>query len=469
MTFRSEVLKATDILSPIRRLKEDRSAHPVQVTLDPHKPGVTRVHLIPLKPGILLRSPSLVLINGWHMLLVGPSWADLMRTFMYRLIVDAEPGQSIPDEQLQLILDKVVEDMHQFYPGVKAEIFKKDLDEIVSLFIAVAHGGPLPENIQSGMTLQELAPFLKAPHRMDLLVSPMIEDGEWMCPLHCRGCYATHQAGMVIEKELSTAEWKTIIDKCREAGIPQLTFTGGEPTQRKDLVELVRHAEWHVTRLNTSGINLTQELCQELEKANLDGVQATLYSDNHHIHDTLVGKLGAWMQTVQGIQNALKAGLSVSVNTPLVKLNANYSETLKAIKSLGVKYVTCSGLIPAGNATEQIKGGEALTSDELTDILRIGVKTAKSLGLDLSFTSPGWLTKVQLEEIGLSAPICGACLTNMAVMPNGAVSACQSWLDDPDGLGNFLTTPWKQIWNNKQCKKMRRMEQEGCPLQEALK
>jgi MoaA/NifB/PqqE/SkfB family radical SAM enzyme len=359
--------------------------------------------------------------------------------------------------------------MHQYYPGVPAKTLKNDLDEIVSLFIAVAHGGPLPENIQSGMSLQDLAPYMKAPHRMDLLVSPMIEGGQWMCPLHCRGCYATRQAGMVIEKELSTAEWKTIIDRCREAGIPQLTFTGGEPTQRKDLVELVRHAEWHVTRLNTSGVNLTLELCQALEKANLDGVQVTLYSENHHIHDTLVGKLGAWMQTVQGIQNALKAGLSVSVNTPLVKMNANYSETLKAIKCLGIKYVTCSGLIPAGNAPAQIKGGEALNSDELADVLRIAVNTAKTLGFNLTFTSPGWLNKQQLEEIGLSAPICGACLTNMAVMPNGAVTACQSWLDDPDGLGNLLTTPWKEIWNHSKCKKMRRMGQEDCPLQEALK
>jgi len=304
---------------------------------------------------------------------------------------------------------------------------------------------------------------------MDLLVSSMIAGGEWMCPLHCRGCYATRQDGMVIEKELSTDEWKILIDQCREAGIPQLTFTGGEPTQRKDLVELVRHAEWHVTRLNTSGVNLTAELCRELEKANLDGVQVTLYSEDHQIHDALVGKMGAWIQTVQGIQNALKAGLSVSVNTPLMKMNANYVETLQAIKSLGVKYATCSGLIPAGNAPAQIKVGEALTSDELAEVMRIAVNTARTLGLDLTFTSPGWLNQQQLEEIGLSAPICGACLTNMAVMPNGAVTACQSWLDDPEGLGNLLTTPWKEIWTHPQCKKMRRTEQEGCPLQETLK
>ncbi len=34
-------------------------------------------------------------------------------------------------------------------------------------------------------------------------------------------------------KELNTEEWKKIIDKCRKACIPQLTFTGGEPTIRK--------------------------------------------------------------------------------------------------------------------------------------------------------------------------------------------------------------------------------------------
>ncbi len=462
-------MKAIDFLSPLRRYRLDRAAEPVQVTLDPHDPGVTRVHLIPLKARLWKRSPSQVLINGWHMFLIGPSWADLMRTFMLILNREAEPGQSISDELLQKILDQVVEELHRYYPGVSAETFKKDLDEIVSLFIAVAHGGPIPDKLQSNVTFDQLKKNMTAPHRMDLLISPMLVGEEWQCPLHCRGCYAASQAGMQIEKELTTDEWKTIIDRCREAGIPQLTFSGGEPTQRADLVELVHHAEWHVTRLNTNGLNLTADLCRDLEKANLDGVQVTLYSHDHATHDRLVGKLGAWVQTVKGIQNALKAGLSVSVNTPLVKLNADYPSTLKTIKSLGVKYVTCSGLITAGKAPALIKGGESLESTELLEVLRNANETSQSLGMDLTFTSPGWLTNEQLESIGLSNPICGACLSNMAVMPNGAVTACQSWLDNPDGFGNLLTTPWEEIWNHPQCGKMRRGEPEGCPLQENLK
>jgi len=462
-------LKAADILSPVRRYESARLAEPVQVTLDPHAPGVTRVHLIPLKPTLLRRSPSQVLINGWHMFLIGPAWADLMRTFMLTLNREAEPGKAISDELLQSILDQVVAEMHHYYPGVPGATFKNDLNEIVSLFISVAHGDPIPDNLQSNLTFKQLKSHLKAPHRMDLLVSPMLTGGEWQCPLHCRGCYAAGQEGMQIERELTTEEWKTIIDRCREVGIPQLTFTGGEPTQRADLVELVRHAEWHVTRLNTSGFNLSLQLCRELEKANLDGVQVTLYSDDHAIHDRLVGRLGAWVQTVQGIQNALKAGLSVSVNTPLVKLNADYVSTLKTIRSLGVKYVTCSGLIPAGNAPARIRGGEALTSEELLEVLQVANGTCQSLGLDLTFTSPGWLTSEQLAGIGLSSPICGACLSNMAVMPNGSVTACESWLDNPNGYGNLLTTPWKKIWNHPGCRRIRRSDPEGCPLRKNLK
>jgi len=195
---------------------------------------------------------------------------------------------------------------------------------------------------------------MKAPQRMDLLVSPMIEAGEWICPLHCKGCYATQQPAMLIDKSLSTEEWKFIIDKCREAGIPQLTFTGGEPTQRKDLIDLIDYAHWHVTRLNTNGINLTLDYAKKLFDANLDGVQVTLYSQDASVHDNLVGRKGAWLETVQSIKNLLEAGLSVSVNTPLVRVNSQYEETLKFIHGLGVKYVSCSGLIPAGGPSDAV-------------------------------------------------------------------------------------------------------------------
>ena len=56
-----------------------------------------------------------------------------------------------------------------------------------------------------------------------------------------------------------------------------------------------------------------------------------------------------------------------------------------------MRYVTCSGLIPSGSACGQESRATALTPEQLTDILRQAVDTAEELGMELDFTSPGWL------------------------------------------------------------------------------
>ena len=61
-----------------------------------------------------------------------------------------------------------------------------------------------------------------------------------------------------VDRELSTEEWELIIDRAWQAGIPHLIFTGGEPTMREDLIELIAHAEdnGQVTGLLTDGYKL---------------------------------------------------------------------------------------------------------------------------------------------------------------------------------------------------------------------
>ena len=117
--------------------------------------------------------------------------------------------------------------------------------------------GKVPKEPVDYISLGDYAPYMRAPHRMDLLVSAMVKDGKWHCNQNCIHCYAAGQE-LVSEEELSTEEWKRIIDKCREVCIPQVTFTGGEPTMREDLFELIDYASFFVTRLNTNGIRLVR-------------------------------------------------------------------------------------------------------------------------------------------------------------------------------------------------------------------
>ena len=419
------------------------------ITLDPKGPGVVRIHMIPPRDDTP-DAPFLLLLNGAQLVPLNLSWAILLANLMDQL--QAYEGQDLAEDQWEALLTAAVEETHRTYPRTKRQTLASDLHLMLTSLVAIAQGRE-PEAAVGLLSLSDYAPEMTAPHRMDLMVSAMEKDGSWHCNQKCLHCYAAGQP-MGETPELSTEQWKTALALLRKANIPQVTFTGGEPTLRSDLVELVQAAAWFVTRLNTNGRLLTPELCRSLSEASLDSVQVTLYAARREVHNALVGAEG-FDDTVQGIRNAAAAGLIVSVNTPLCSLNRDYAETLRFVHGLGVRYVTCSGLIPTGSAAGEESRATRLSQEELTDILRRAAETAHGLGMELDFTSPGWLPEEALRDMGLHLiPSCGACLSNMALAPDGTVLPCQSWLEGP-GLGNLLTDDWSGIWDGEPCRRIR--------------
>ncbi len=437
----------------------------MQATLDPKGPGVVRLHLVPPAPLFLENPPSLLIIDGTYFVTVGPSWAADLRIFLGELTERCKAGQELSKEDVETIEQAVIEKVKKLYPKVDERQILEDLNKIIGLAFAIAKGGKITPEIDLGMNIEQYAKYMTAPQRMDLIVSPMAINGNRECPLKCKNCYA-EQSSMNIKEELSTKQWKTIIEKCKDAQIPMVTFTGGEPLMRSDIVELVDYAKWFVTRMNTNGYLLTADLAEKLFEASLDSIQITLYSSDPTVHDNLVGKTGAWERTVEGIKNALTAGLSVSVNTPLVGLNSDYNETLNFLHEIGVRCVTCSGLIATGAAKKQIESGKTLDADSLQILLSKAIKTCEELNMEISFTSPGCLPAEEILKMGFhSSPVCGACLSNMAINPQGNVVPCQSWLNG-ETLGNMLKDDWSKIWNNSFCKKIRHdnANKPQCPL-----
>ena len=419
------------------------------ITLDPKGRGVLRIHMIPPRQDAD-NAPFLLLLNGSRLVPLNLSWAILLANFMDRL----EPftGVEITESDWNAMAAGAVAETHKTYPFTSKEQLSDDLATMIRSLVAIARGQE-PEAEVAPLTLGEYAPEMTAPHRMDLMVSAMTRGGAWHCNQKCLHCYAAGQP-LSDTPELTTAQWKEILAKLRAANVPQVTFTGGEPTLRADLVELVEAAQWFVTRLNTNGRLLTPELCRRLYEASLDSVQVTLYSHDPAIHNALVGAEG-FDDTVAGIRNAVAAGLSVSVNTPLCSLNTDYAAAVRFVNGLGVRYVTCSGLIPSGSAEGAESRATRLTEEQLTDVLRRAVTAAEELEMEMDFTSPGWLKEETLRSLGLTlVPSCGACLSNMAIAPDGGVIPCQSWLSSQP-LGNMLTDDWDKIWQSQRCAAIR--------------
>ena len=289
------------------------------------------------------------------------------------------------------------------------------------------------------LNLEIIAPFSSkpsAPYRMDLAIT-------YRCNNDCSHCYNARPREY---PELSTDNWHYILDLLWKIGIPHIVFTGGEPTLREDLPELIAHAEQNgqITGINTNGRRLSEpNYVDTLVKSGLDHVQITLESHDPDIHDAMVNARGAWKQTVSGIRNVLRTSLYVMTNTTMLTDNSpSLKETLEFIANNGVPTIGLNALIYSGKGLS-VKTG--IAESELPSLLSVARETTSEHNQRLIWYTPTQYCNFDPMQLELGVKGCTAAMYNMCVEPNGDVIPCQSYYQS---LGNILTTSWTSIWNH---------------------
>jgi radical SAM protein with 4Fe4S-binding SPASM domain len=289
------------------------------------------------------------------------------------------------------------------------------------------------------LELDITAPFSSipsAPYRMDLAVT-------YRCNNDCSHCYNARGREY---PELDTSQWKRILDQLWSLGIPHIVFTGGEPTLREDLPELIAYAEKNgqITGINTNGRRLADKrFMQQLVDSGLDHVQITLESHIPEIHDRMVKSKGAWQQTVHGLENALTSRLYVMTNTTLLQDNSpELTGTLGYLHKLGVPTVGLNALIYSGKGTQVNRG---IRENELPPLLEIARRLTGEYDQRLIWYTPTLYCHFDPLLLELGVKGCTAARYNMCIEPDGSVIPCQSYYSS---LGNILTEQWDAIWNH---------------------
>ena len=332
---------------------------------------------------------------------------------------------------------------------VSKETAKKDYEKLVYAVSTLAQTEKVcPISFLDVKTVEPFTQPLSAPLRMDLALT-------FRCQNNCVHCYA---GGPHETNELNTQQWKEVIDRLHNIGVFILTFTGGEPTLREDLVELQLHAQnkGMVAGLITNGRSLKDKsYVGKLEKTGLDFVQITLESHKPNIHDLMTATKGSWKETVAGIKNVVPTHIYATTNTTLSKYNASdFLETMDFIKELGVSAFGCNSLIYSGKASA-IGKEFALSIETLNELLPKIRDKASQLGLKFLWYTPTQYCRFDPVELGLGIKSCTAANINMCIGPNGDVYPCQSYFES---LGNILKEDWKSIWNNSLAVKIRNRE-----------
>ena len=133
------------------------------------------------------------------------------------------------------------------------------------------------------------------------------------CNLFCMHCYASSR-NREYPGELTTDEGLRLLDDLAQFGAPTILFSGGEPTTRPDLFDLVSHASAAGLRcvLSTNGTLITPEVADKIAESGFTYVGVSLDGIGE-AHDKIRGKKGAFEEALRGLRLCRDRGVRVGL------------------------------------------------------------------------------------------------------------------------------------------------------------
>ncbi len=275
----------------------------------------------------------------------------------------------------------------------------------------------------------------------------------YRCNNRCTFCYASAPDRGPTVAEMTTVEVKRIIDKIvDQAKVPTVSFTGGEPTMRRDLPELIAYAKSRNMRANliTNGTRCANAaFVTRLKEAGLNSAQVSLEAAEAEIHNRVVGNPRAFDRTVQGIKNLKAAGIHTHTNTTINQHNLNHLHALiDFLAELGQEYLSMNMVIRTGDAVGDEEPTE-IGYREIGPLVLSLKKHAEERGLRFVWYSPVPYCLFNPAQHGLGSQSCAAADGLLSINPAGDVLPCSSF---ERGLGNLLRDDFDTIWNTRTAK-----------------
>jgi radical SAM protein with 4Fe4S-binding SPASM domain len=176
----------------------------------------------------------------------------------------------------------------------------------------------------------------------------------YSCNNNCRFCVVADSRNKF--PEMSTKEVKRLIKNAKNKDAKQITFTGGEPTLRKDIFELVKFAkslEFETIMFTTNGRRFAyMDFTKKIVDAGGNKFMISLHAHNKKLNFYLTRVKESFDQTIQGIKNLKK--LNQDMVASFVVMKPNYRilpEYAKFISNLGItKTLQLTFVMPFGEA-----------------------------------------------------------------------------------------------------------------------
>lgn len=175
------------------------------------------------------------------------------------------------------------------------------------------------------------------------------------CARNCTYCSYESGPSVDVSGELSSEDWKAVLDDLKRSGVFFVRFTGGDPFIRKDILELLHHAD-DLDLLLSVGSDLTvlteAQVCELSRLRNLLMIQTTLDGARPETNDRFRG-CGSFQKTVQGIHLLNEFKIPYIVGSVVHKGNcAEVREVARLVGQLGAVGYCIAPLYSAGRGRD---------------------------------------------------------------------------------------------------------------------
>ncbi len=334
---------------------------------------------------------GILIVNAATVLHLNPSAAE----YAYHMLRGSSPeeaGKAIA-ARYRVSKRQAQQDFVDFVERVEALIETPDLDPV------------------SFLGFERVTPYsgsLGAPLRLDCALTYRLPPG----------APAEDAPTKRVDRELTTDEWKFILDKAWAVGIPHVTFTGGEPTLREDLPDLIAYAESKgmVSGLLSDGLKLAErEYLNLLLQTGLDHLLFILQPENP----------ASW----KALGVIMPEDIFVTVHLTVTHKNAAQAAAyLERLAELDVRSLSLTFEPGLDDSAPSLRDRAAALGLRLTWDLPVPYSASHPVLLELA--------EVQTQS--------GAGKAWLYVEPDGDVLPSQGMADQI--LGNFLRDPWEKIY-----------------------
>jgi radical SAM protein with 4Fe4S-binding SPASM domain len=291
---------------------------------------------------------------------------------------------------------------------------------------------------------------LKAPLRAQLELTEACNNA---C-VHCYNYWRYQETGAKLTTDDHVRPYEhfeSLLDVVIAQDIKTITFTGGEPFLRRDvLFRLIQKGKSAGLRVfvNTNAALITKQDTERLQELEVDALLVSLLSHDANTHNTMTHS-SSHSGTIRGVKLLLEANLPVSINMVTSRDNWQHvRQTAQLVHDLGGQSFSATPMLSCHLSAEH--DAINLSPEQIKKTMHDLLWAKEELGLDVTILEPLVHCLFTAEERELFSQLlhsryCCAGITDCVISPDGELRPC---ILSTDIGGNIIEVGWQVAWQS---------------------